>query len=76
MRESVPSVAIDKTDGVAVYLSASSLHTEITASKSSEMNVNFPGPDGEIIERPIPEQYIHRIRGTTVSADVTDLYSA
>lgn len=76
VRERVPSVAIDKTDGIAVYLAATSMDTEITASKSSEMNVNFPGPDGEMIERPIPEQYIHRINGTSVTADVTDLYTA
>mmetsp|Transcript_760 Transcript_760/g.1260 ORF Transcript_760/g.1260 Transcript_760/m.1260 type:complete len:458 (-) Transcript_760:133-1506(-) len=75
-RENVPSVAIDKTDGILVHLPASSLDTEVTASKSSEMNLCFPGPDGEPIERPIPEQYIHRIHETSITADVTDLYNA
>jgi hypothetical protein len=67
-------VAIDKTDGIVVHLPATSLDTTVTASKSSEMNLSFPGPDGEPIERPIPEQYVHRIQGTNVTADVSDLY--
>lgn len=75
-REKVPSVAIDKTDGIVVHLPSTSLDTEVTASKSSEMNLSFPGPDGEPMEKPIPEQYIHRINGTSVTADVTDLYNA
>jgi hypothetical protein len=57
-----------------VHVPATSLDVEITASKSSEMNVSFPGPDGEPIEKPIPEQYVHRIQGGNVTAEVSDLY--
>jgi adenylyl cyclase-associated protein len=67
-------VAIDKTDGILVYLPPSSLDTEIVASKSSEMNLTWPDANGDMIERPIPEQYKHRIQGTAVSAEVSDLY--
>jgi adenylyl cyclase-associated protein len=73
--QTVSSVAIDKTDGIIVHLPATSLTTEVVASKSSEMNLSFPDETGEIIERPIPEQYVHRIKGTTVTAAVSDLYS-
>ncbi len=74
-KESVASVAIDKTDGINVFLPASSLKdTSIVASKSSEMNVSFPDENGDIIERPIPEQYVHRIQGKSVTAEVSDLY--
>eukprot|EP01034_Spumella_vulgaris_P025835 gene25835-32332_t len=73
-REVVPAVAIDKTDGIVVFLPVTSLTTEIVASKSSEMNVTWPDENGDLIERPIPEQYVHRIKGTTVTADVSDLY--
>jgi len=38
-----PTVSIDKTDGVQVYLSKDGLETEIFSSKSSEMNVLIPG---------------------------------
>jgi len=74
VRDSVSSVAIDKTDGCIVTLPTSSLHTEIVASKSSEMNVQFPDANGDLIERPIPEQYVHRIKGQSITADVSDLY--
>jgi len=74
-RETVPSVAIDKTDGIIVYLPKTSLHTEVVASKSSEMNLSWPDENGDLIERPVPEQYVHRIKGTSVTADVSDLYT-
>lgn len=38
-RQKCPAVAIDKTDGIVVYLPPTSLDSEILASKSSEMNV-------------------------------------
>eukprot|EP01033_Poteriospumella_lacustris_P003634 gene3634-2618_t len=74
VRDTVAAVAIDKTDGIVVHLPKSSLHTDIVASKSSEMNVSFPDANDDIIERPIPEQYVHRVKGTTVTAEVSDLY--
>jgi len=74
-RDQVSSVAIDKTDGIVVQLPLTSLDTSIVASKSSEMNVTWPGgPDGDLIERPIPGQYVHRISGTSITAEVSDLY--
>jgi adenylyl cyclase-associated protein len=75
-RESVSSVAIDKTDGVVVTLPLSSLDSKIVASKSSEMNVSWPDSNGEMVERPIPEQYVHQINAqrTGVTAEVSDLY--
>lgn len=72
--DTVSSVAIDKTDGIVVHLPLTSLTTEIVASKSSEMNVSWPDENGDLIERPIPEQYVHRIKGKTITADVSDLY--
>lgn len=74
-RESVPSVAVDKTDGIIVHLPATSMHTEIVASKSSEMNVSWPDENGDMVEKPIPEQYVHRIKNGAVTADVSDLYT-
>ena len=74
-REKCSAAAIDKTDGIVLTLPATSMDTPITASKSSEMNVQFPGADGELVEKPIPEQYIHRIKDGQVTADVSDLYT-
>ena len=53
-RETVSSVAIDKTDGIVVTLPSTSLDSKIVASKSSEMNLSWPDSNGDLIERPIP----------------------
>ena len=73
----VPSVAIDKSDGVHLTLGKQSLDVELVCSKSSEMNVAFPDPDNdeEMLERPIPEQYVHTIDHKSVTARVSDLYT-
>jgi adenylyl cyclase-associated protein len=75
-RETVNAVAIDKTDGIVVTLPATSLDTKIVASKSSEMNLSWPDANGDMIERPIPEQYVHNVNAqrTGVTAEVSDLY--
>jgi len=75
--EKVASVAIDKTDGIVVTLPRSSLDTSIVASKSSEMNVSWADENGDMVERPIPEQYVHyiNVQKKEVSAAVSDLYS-
>lgn len=55
---SVPTVCIEKTDGCQVYLSKTSLQTEIVSSKSSAMNILVPNEAGdEFSEQPIPEQF-------------------
>lgn len=74
IKEKASAVAIDKTDGIVVHLPRTSLDTEIVASKSSEMNISWPNENGDILERPIPEQYVHRLKGDKVTADVSDLY--
>ena len=72
----VPSVAIDKTDGIVVHLPESSMDTNIVASKSSEMNLSWYDKNDELIEKPIPEQFIYTIDPKTmkVIAEVSDLY--
>jgi len=55
--ERVPTVQIEKTDGCHIYLSLTSLDTELITSKSSEMSINIPFGDGEYKEYPIAEQF-------------------
>ncbi|KAL9656354.1 hypothetical protein ABK040_005120 [Willaertia magna] len=59
----VPTISVDKTDGFQLYLSKESMHTcRIITSKSSEMNVSVPTEDDEdVVEIPLPEQYVHTI---------------
>ena len=75
-----PSVAIDKTDGVIVFLSRETMYeTKIVASKSSEMNVQFPGPtdDDAWTERVLPEQFAyHLTKENKISTEVSELYTA
>jgi len=75
----VNSFAIDKCDGVNIWLSKESLEADITSSKSSEMNVTIPDPngeDGDIIEQPIPEQFVTKLVGTKLQTTISDLYSS
>ncbi|CAM9717284.1 unnamed protein product [Pylaiella littoralis] len=79
VRGSVPSVAVDKTDGFLCYLGKDGMETTFVTSKSSEMNVAFPKPGtDEQIEMPIPEQFVHTVKVDPkphVTSDVSDLYS-
>jgi adenylyl cyclase-associated protein len=80
VREKLPSVAIDKTDGIVVGLTWAARDAVITSSKSSEMNVTFPvseAADADWIEKPIPEQFVSKITDkNTVHTGVSELYSS
>lgn len=56
--ESVPIISVDQTDSVTIYLSKTSLDTEIFSSSTTSMNIDVP--DGEDTkELPAPEQLKH-----------------
>jgi adenylyl cyclase-associated protein len=75
----LPSLSIDKTDGCLVYLSEQSINSPIVSSKSSEMNIAFQNAEGEMIEMPIPEQFVHHVdlsgSSPSISSEVSELYS-
>lgn len=57
---SVPTIQVDKTDGVQIYLMGEkSNDVSILTAKSSEMNVltKPANPDDDMLESPLPEQY-------------------
>lgn len=69
-----PVFTIDKTVGVTVWLSEESAKvSSFTTSMSSEMNVNIPEGDDRK-EMPIPEQFVHKLEGGSLSSEVSDLY--
>lgn len=80
IKDRVPSVAIDKTDGCLIGLPWSSRDAQITTSKSSEMNVTFPSSeavDADWLEAPIPEQFVSSIAANgKVITTVSELYSS
>ncbi|XP_011873041.1 PREDICTED: adenylyl cyclase-associated protein 1 [Vollenhovia emeryi] len=68
----VPTISIDKTDGCQMYLSAESLGVELITSKSSEMNVMVPKPNGDYSEYPVPEQFKTTISKNGLSTMAVD----
>lgn len=80
VQHSVPSLAIDKTDGILVGLSFASREAQLVTSKSSEMNVTFPvsaAEDAEWVEQPIPEQFCSKISAAgKLTTTVSELYSS
>lgn len=74
----VPSVSIDKTDGIQIYVTREALKDIMfSTSKSADMNVVAPGanPDDDYIEMPIPHQYVHRVVNGKITCAPSDLYS-
>jgi adenylyl cyclase-associated protein len=53
----VPTITIDKVDGLQMFLSKESLQVEIVSAKSSALNVMVPKADGDFNEWPVPEQF-------------------
>lgn len=55
----VPTISIDKSNKVNIYTSKEGKNVEVYTSKSSEMNLLFPGQeDGDWKELAIPEQFV------------------
>jgi len=70
----VPALAVDKTDGCQLMLSKDCLGVELVTSKCSEMNISIPGPSGDPIEKPVPEQFKTMIKnGSLVTEAVQHL---
>jgi len=71
-----PTFAIDKTDGCLVFLSKEALSiSSFVTTKSSEMNVSWVDEEsGEQHERPIPEQFVHRLVNGALTSEVSDIY--
>lgn len=70
-------VSVDKCNGFGLWLKKESIDCEIVTSKSSEMNVTIPDPDGgdlDTIEMPIPEQFVTKVVGKKTKTEVSSLY--
>jgi len=72
IEEYCPAVAIDKTHGFSVILTAASykMPPEIVTSNVSELNLVYPGAteSDDPIEAPLPEQYLTKIDNTGKNA--------
>jgi len=45
----VPTITIDKVDGLQMFLNKESMDVEIVSAKSSALNVMVPKDDGEYV---------------------------
>jgi adenylyl cyclase-associated protein len=57
-----PTMVVDKTEGLQVYVSKESINLEVFTAKSSEVNLLFEEM-GEWIEKAVSEQFKTVIRG-------------
>lgn len=58
--DKVPQISIDKSDEGQIYLSKSSLDTEVCTSSTTSLNINVPDEEsGDFKELSIPEQFKH-----------------
>lgn len=70
----VPTIQVDNTDGGQLYLSKEGMEVvEIITSKTSALNISTPeGEDGEMVERPIPEQIKTVVRGGKLANEIVE----
>lgn len=68
----VPTVNVEKTDVVEIYLNAKSLNAEIVTAKSSSVNVSVPDANGDFVEHPIPEQFKSIWTGSSFKTEPAD----
>ena len=70
----LPTIMLDQVDGAAIYLSQTSLNTEILTSKSTGVNVNVPGrtEDDDYEEQPLPEQLRSVIKGGKIVTEIVE----
>jgi len=69
----IPTVILDKSDNVQLYLSQQSEGCEIVTAKTAGINMMLPTSSGEMKEFPVPEQYKTIIRGTKLQTAPLDL---
>jgi len=72
---SCPNASIDKTDGCTVYLmSDEAKKMRLSTAKHSDVQLSYM-KDDEMVEVPIPEQFVHELQENgKVSSTVSDLY--
>eukprot|EP00871_Galdieria_phlegrea_P004434 jgi/Galph1/4992/GphlegSOOS_G3652.1 len=72
VNKQAPSIAVDKTDGLNVFLpSAVVSETQIVTAKSSSVNVTVINDEEDPVEVPLPEQFVNKyINGRWITEPV------
>lgn len=71
VEQSLPQITLDKCDGGNIFLSGSSMNTEIYTTCTTAINVNLPvGDDGDFVEFPVPEQMVHNFNNNKLNTSI------
>jgi len=70
----VPTITLDKSDTVSIYLSDQSKGCEIVTAKTAGVNIMVPESNGEFKEHPVPEQYKTMVVGTKLVTKPTESF--
>merc|ERR1719239_759867 len=68
----VPTITLDKSDTISIYLSEQSKSCEIVTAKTAGVNIMVPDSNGEFKEHPVPEQYKTMVDGTKLVTKPTE----
>ena len=75
-RVNCTALALDKVDGCTIFVAPSAMAIEVSAAKISEVNMQWNDAEGQLVEKPIPEQYVHTIKNGVITVRTSDLYSS
>lgn len=67
-----PTILCDSCDSGQIYLATSGLECEILTSKSSSINVNVPGDQGDFEEQAVPEMLKHVVVGGKLTTSIVE----
>ncbi len=82
IKGTVPTVAIDKSKGIIVHLSPEMIasNPDIVTSNISECNVQYDGDESkgedDVVELPLPEQYMSKFVGKTLKTEPASLFTS
>ncbi|ODV89002.1 hypothetical protein CANCADRAFT_27583, partial [Tortispora caseinolytica NRRL Y-17796] len=66
----LPTVTVDQSNDGEIYLSESSLETEIYTSQCTAVNVYIPKGEGDYTELPAPEQIVHKVKNGALVSEI------
>ncbi|KAG7876862.1 hypothetical protein KL905_005151 [Ogataea polymorpha] len=69
--DSVPMISIDQSESGSLYLSASSLDTEVFTSSTTSLNINVPESD-DMKELAVPEQFKHTVKNGKLISTIVE----
>lgn len=71
--DKVPQISVDKSDEGQIYLSRSSLETEVYTSSTTALNINVPDDaNDDFKEISVPEQFKHTFTSGKISSTIVE----